>query len=87
MNKKSIEYLSQYINVTDEVKQEIAKHAEIYGLEEEICAWYKNLDDYFSDWCKKPISYTEEQATQLLFRKNGEFMMLPKKLGIVRFKI
>ena len=83
--KDSIDYLSQYINVTDDVKRDILKHAQWYRIKADVCAWYKGLSDFCSDWCS--LGYTVEEAKELLHRGTKEFMYLPNGLGIVRFTI
>lgn len=87
MDKESIEYLSKNINVTDEIQQKIENHAKMHGIKAEICAWYKDLDDFYSDWCSKNVGYTKREARELFYRGIGEFMYLPNNLGIVRFVI
>ncbi len=86
MEKESINYLNQYINVTNEIKQKIEKHAKRYGIKAEICAWYEDWEDFCSDWCDE-IGYTKTEARRLLHGGIGEFMFLPDCLGIVRFVI
>lgn len=87
MDRDSIAYLSNYIRVTEEIKQKIEKHAKRYGIKAEICAWYQDWKDFCSDWCSKSIGYTKTEARKLLHRGTGEFMYLPNELGIVRFVI
>lgn len=86
MDKESIDYLNEYINVTEEIKQKIEKHAKRYGIRSEICAWYSDWKDFCSDWCDY-IGYTKTQARELLHGGIGEFMFLPNRMGIVRFVI
>ena len=83
--KDSIDYLSQYISVTDNVKRCIVNHVQSYRVKPDVCAWYKDLQDFYSDWCS--LGYTTEEATKLLHRGDGEFMYLPHELGIIRFTI
>lgn len=40
MDKKSEEYLRQYIKLTDTIKQKIEAHAARYHIKAEICAFY-----------------------------------------------
>lgn len=84
MDEKSVLYLNRYINVTDELKQKINRHAKRYGISSEICAWYANWEDFCSDWCKDH-GYTRTEARKLLHGGKGEFMILPDGLGIIRF--
>lgn len=51
MDKKSEEYLRQYIKLTDALKQKIEAHAARYHIKAEICAWYSDWEDFCSDWC------------------------------------
>ena len=85
MDKESIAYLGTYINVTKELKRKIEKHAERYEIKASICAWYKDWEDFCSDWCS--LHYTRTQARKLLHGGKGEFMILPNNMGIVRFVI
>lgn len=87
MDKESIAYLNGYINVTEEIRQKIERHAKRYGIKAEICAWYQDYKDFCSDWCSESIGYTKTEARKLLHGGIGEFMYLPNELGIVRFAI
>lgn len=86
MNERTINYLSQYITVTEEIKHKIETHARRYEIKAEICAWYKDWEDFCSDWCNH-IGYTRTEARKRLHGGKGEFMQLPNRLGIVRFAI
>lgn len=79
MDKKSEEYLRQYIKLTDTIKQKIEAHAARYHIKAEICAWY-------SDWCDI-CGYSRTEARKLYHGGIGEFMKLPEGNGIVRFAI
>lgn len=85
MDEESIKYLEQYLTVTDKLKSTIELHASEYDIEPKICAWYKDMDDFYSDWCS--IGYTKEQADRLLEEDSGEFMFLPENLGIIRYAL
>lgn len=86
MDKESMQYLSNYISVTDQVKSKIESHAKRYNIAAKICAWYADWEDFCSDWCDD-LGYTRTEARKLLHGGQGEFMLLPKNLGIVRFII
>ena len=86
MDKQSIEYLSKYINLTEEIKQKIEKHAQRYNIEAKICAWYADWNDFCTDWCDD-CGYTKEEAKQILHGGIGEFMTLSDRCGIIRFVI
>lgn len=84
MDKESFDYLSRYIDVTDEIKEKINRHAKRYGIEPNICAWYADWEDFCTDWCDN-LSYTRTQARKMLHGGIGEFIILPHDKGIVRF--
>lgn len=86
MDPKSVKYLSEYITVTDDLKEKIEKHARRYNINSEICAWYSDWGDFYSDWCNN-LGYTKTEARKILHGGIGEFMKLPKNLGIVRFTL
>lgn len=86
MDKKSEEYLRQYIKLTDTIKQKIEAHAARYHIKAEICAWYSDWEDFCSDWCDI-CGYSRTEARRLYHGGIGEFMRLPEGNGIVRFAI
>lgn len=71
MMKASIDYISQYMEINDEVIDKIVRHCNRYGLQPDICAWYADLEDFFSDWCV--IGYTKTEARKLYHGGKGEF--------------
>lgn len=81
MSNEDIDYLSRFL----ELISKINAHKKRYNLIGEICAYYSDWKDFCSDWCNPPISYTRAEARELLHNKTGEFMILPNKLGIIRF--
>lgn len=85
MSKEAINYLSQYIDLTDDVQKAIEEHAKEYGIEPEVCAWYEDHADFVTDWAD--AGYTVEKANNLLKDNPQEFMELPDGLGIVRFVV
>lgn len=85
LDKESIEYLEDKVRLTDILKHKIEAHAKRYGIEPQICAWYRDWDDFCSDW--GAIGYTRTEARRLFHGGIGEFMKLPNNSGIVRFVI
>lgn len=83
MDEQSKKYLSQYILLSDKVTKAIMKHSKRYGIKAEICAWYSDMEDFFSDWCA--IGYTRTQARKLFHGGVGEFQTLPEGEGIIRY--
>lgn len=86
MDKKSEEYLNQYIKLTDKIKQKIESHANRYNIRTEICAWYSDWEDFCLDQCDG-CGYTRTEARKLYHGGIGEFMNLPNGNGIIRFVI
>lgn len=63
--KYNINDIDDYQNRLDEEqKSKLIKHCNKYEIAPNICAWYDNLEDFYSDWCK--IGYTKKQAKELL---------------------
>lgn len=85
LSKRSRDYLSQYLKLTDELLLAIGKHAMRYVLKSDICAYYTDLEDFMLDWTG--IGYTRTEARVLLHGGMGEFFKLPDNLGYVRFAI
>lgn len=85
VSEKSQKYLSRYITLTEELLLTIGKHAMRYALKSEICAYYVDMEDFFSDWTG--IGYTRTEARALMYEGTGEFYKLPNNLGYVRFAI
>lgn len=86
IDKDSINYLERYVKVTDDIKKRIERHAKRYEINAEICAWYKDWNDFCSEWCDE-LGFTKTEVRKLLHGGIGEFMYLPDNLGIVRFSI
>ena len=85
MNQRSLDYLSQYMKVTDEVKNKITTHCNRYGISDKICAWYSDMEDFFSDWCDD-CGYTRTQARAIYHGGNGEFQTFSNG-NIIRYEI
>lgn len=85
LSKRSRDYLSQYVALTDSIILAIGKHAMRYALHGDVCAYYTDLEDFFSDWTS--IGYTRTEARELLHGGKGEFFKLPDNLGYIRFAV
>ena len=91
MDKKSEEYLRQYIKLTDTIKQKIEAHAARYHIKAEICAWYSDWEDFCSDWCDI-CGYSRTEArklyqkhyTQAIYRNIASFVKTVTKTFILR---
>ena len=84
----SLKYLGQYIDVSEHVKKCIESHAKKHKLNPTICAWYKDMTDFYLDWVTQ-CGYIKTQADRILKNgiKSGEFLWLPDGLGLVRFEM
>lgn len=86
MDKKSEEYLRQYIKLTDTIKQKIEAHAARYPYQSRNLRLVFRLGRLLSDWCDI-CGYSRTEARKLYHGGIGEFMKLPEGNGIVRFAI
>ena len=72
MDKKSEEYLRQYIKLTDALKQKIEAHAARYHIKAEICAWYSDWEDFCSESTKQlweiNIPVAKENQEKMVFK-------------------
>lgn len=86
MDKKSVEYLEQYIgDIPGWLMHDICMYAADHNVTPEICAWYKDKEDFVSDWAA--VGYSRHDALKLFKDNPNEFMTLPNDKGIVRFAI
>lgn len=79
---ESLEYLQQYSIISEETENKIKRHCKRYSLKPDICAWYRDMQDFFSDWCE--LGYTKTEARKLLHSGSGEFQII-NDFGIVRY--
>ena len=82
--RASINYISQFMVVTDEHVKSIIDHCSKYKIRPNICAWYKDMDDFYSDWTA--IGYTKETADRLYKDCKAEFQTF-KNGNIIRYVI
>ena len=83
----SIKYLEQYMDFDNDYEYylwAINNHCTKYHLAPIVCAWYENLEDFFSDWCA--IGYTRTEARKILHCGKGEFQTF-KNGNIIRYSI
>ena len=57
--------------LTEEQKKALIRHCNRYEIKPVICAWYDDMEDFFSDWCG--IGYTRTEARKLYHGGKGEF--------------
>lgn len=87
MDKKSEEYLRQYIKLTDALKQKIEAHAARYhNQSRNLRLVVRTGKNFCSDWCDI-CGYSRTEARKIYHGGIGEFMKLPEGNGIVRFTI
>jgi len=70
--------------LTEEQKELVVKHANNTDVPPVICAWYDDLDDFYSDWVEE-IGYSKEEADELL--KDEEQFLIFEDGSIIRFVI
>lgn len=52
-----------------------------------ICAWYKDMNDFYSDWCNpNDCAYSKEEADSLLRMNPREFQII-EGFGILRYVV
>ena len=83
--KASLEYLSQYMKIDDAIIRKINTHCKRYNLKPDICAWYFNMEDFFSDW-EDHCGYTRTEARRIYHGGHGEFQTFPNG-NIIRYVI
>ena len=82
--KFTVENIDDYKNkITDKQAKLLIRHCNRYNIAPDICAWYDDMDDFYSEWVDA-IGYTKSQAKKLLIGKeevylerNGEFKKFP----------
>lgn len=80
----SLNYLGKYIKVTPEIKFYIYNHCKNQKMTNvNICAWYEDITDFINDWDK--VGYNIEECFEFLTNHPSEFLILPRKKGIIRF--
>lgn len=85
MDKQSIKYLSQYMVIDEKIKNKITAHCRRYGIPEKVCAWYSDMDDFFTDWCDD-CGYTRTEARNIYHGGIGEFQTFSNG-NIIRYEI
>jgi len=69
--------------LTKEQSDKVIEHCNEYDIKPNICAWYDNLEDFYSDWCGE-LNYSKEEADSLLADNPNEFLTFSDG-SIVRF--
>ena len=68
--------------LTESQKELLLKHCDSYGIKPEICAWYDNMEDFYSDWTS--VGYSKTDAKSLLSVNDGGEFKKFKNGSIVR---
>jgi hypothetical protein len=83
-SKYTKENISDYQDRLSEEQIEIVlTHCNKEDIEPTICAWYEDLQDFYSDWVEN-INYSEEEADELL--DTTEFITFDNG-SIIRFAL
>lgn len=85
MDNHSKEYLEQYMKLTPAILTKITTHCRRYGIKEEVCAWYANMEDFFEDWCDG-CGYSRTEARRIYHGGIGEFQTFPSG-NIIRYTL
>ena len=72
--------------LTDTQKEQVLSHCNEKNIKPNICAWYDDMDDFYSDWCEE-LNYSLEDADSLLSDESGEFLEFENSASIIRFSI
>lgn len=80
-----VNYPSWYPKLDEDKMHHIIEHCEKYNLEPDICAYYKDWNDFCSDWCDG-LGFTENEAKEMLYSNTGEFLIF-ENWGIIRFTL
>ena len=62
--------------LTEDQKRLLVEHSNKYQINPEICAWYDNMEDFYSDWCNiNDLNFTKEEARSRFVdgKEKGEF--------------
>lgn len=85
MVKYTIQNIDDYKNkITDKQAIALIKHCNKYQINPEICAWYDNMKDFYSDWCSDNIKYSKEEAKDLIKTNEGGEFKVFKNGEIIR---
>ena len=90
MTKYKINDIDDYQNkLTNKQKERVINHCNRYDIFPNICAWYDDLDDFYTDWIyDNKIFKTEDKANERYEYgvEIGEFLNF-KDGQIIRFSI
>lgn len=56
--------------LTEKQKKTLLIHCNKHGINPEICAWYDNMEDFYSDWVNE-VGYLKADAKNLLVVNDG----------------
>lgn len=86
--KYTVEDVKDYLEyLTEDQLKLIVRHCHRYGIKPDLCAWYEDMEDFFSDWCDH-VGYTRQEARERFKegKANGEFKQFSDE-SIVRFNM
>ena len=86
--ESNLPYLKQVTDsdIPEEVYDAILAHMQARKVNL-ICAWYKDMDDFYSDWCNpNDCAYSKEEADSLLHTNSREFQII-EGVGILRYVV
>ena len=86
--ESNLPYIKQVTDsdIPEEVYDAILAHMQARKVNL-ICAWYKDMDDFYSDWCNpNDCAYSKEEADSLLRTNPREFQII-EGFGILRYVV
>ena len=86
--ESNLPYLKQVTDsdIPEEVYDAILAHMQARKVNL-ICAWYKDMDDFYSDWCNpNDCAYSKEETDSLLYTNPREFQII-EGFGILRYVV
>lgn len=83
-NLNYIRELSGEKRISKEVKEQLLEHSAKYRVYR-VIAWYRDMNDFYSDW-DIHCNYTTEEADELIRSNPAEFQLV-EDLGILRYEV
>ena len=79
LNTYTLDVIDDYQNrLTESNKKLLIRHCNKHNITPVICAWYDNMQDFYSDWVDD-LGYSKSQARELLSNNRDEFKIFSNK--------
>jgi hypothetical protein len=60
--------------LSDKDKITLIEHCNTNDIQPNICAWYDDMNDFYSDWVDE-VGYSKENADKLLHNESDQFLI------------